>query len=78
MICTAAAGFVTALLQTKLGVPSILAGIITNTGLYTVNLMAMGWTSNASLIKQQTIFRMFGSLGIGAAGMRLSWPVFLP
>lgn len=67
MICTAAAGFVTALLQTKLGVPSILAGIITNTGLYTVNLMAMGWTSNASLIKQQTIFRMFGSLGIGGS-----------
>ena len=41
-----APGFVTAFLQTKLGVPSILAGIITNTGLYTVNLMAMGWTSN--------------------------------
>ena len=29
----AASGFVTATLQTRLGVPSILAGIITNTGL---------------------------------------------
>ncbi|OUQ82386.1 ABC transporter permease [Flavonifractor sp. An100] len=67
MLCTAAAGFVTALLQTKLGVPSILAGIITNTGLYTVNLMAMGWTSNASLIKQQTIFHMFRDLGVGGS-----------
>ena len=67
MLCTAAAGFVTALLQTKLGVPSILAGIITNTGLYTVNLMAMGWTSNASLIKQRTIFHMFQDLGVGGS-----------
>lgn len=67
MLSAAAAGFVTALLQTKLGVPSILAGIITNTGLYTVNLMAMGWTSNASLIKQRTIFHMFRDLGIGGS-----------
>ena len=43
MLAGACAGFVTAFLQTKLGVPSILAGIVTNTGLYTVNLMAMGW-----------------------------------
>ena len=42
MLAGACAGFVTAFLQTKLGVPSILAGIITNTGLYTVNLMAIG------------------------------------
>ena len=65
MATGAAAGFVTALLQTKLGVPSILAGIVTNTGLYTVNLMVMGWTSTASLIRQNTIFRMFESTGIG-------------
>ena len=40
MLAGAAAGFITAFLQTKLAVPSILAGIITNTGLYTINLMA--------------------------------------
>lgn len=56
LLCGAAAGFVTAFLQTRLGVPSILAGIVTNTGLYTVNLMAMGWTSNANILKQATIF----------------------
>ncbi|MBR2760517.1 MAG: ABC transporter permease [Solobacterium sp.] len=61
------AGFVTAFLQTRLGVPSILAGIITNTGLYTVNLMAMGWSSNVSLIKQETIFTMFRNTGIGGS-----------
>ena len=33
---------VTALLQTKCRVPSILAGIVTNTGLYTVNLRRSG------------------------------------
>ena len=34
-------GYVMAFLQTKLGVESILAGIIVNTGLYTVNLAVM-------------------------------------
>lgn len=65
MLAGACAGFVTAFLQTKLGVPSILAGIITNTGLYTANLMAMGWKSNASLLKQDTIFTLFRATGIG-------------
>jgi putative ABC transport system permease protein len=51
-----AAGFVTAFLQTRLGVPSILAGIITNTGLYTINIMAMGFTTNISLFHSPTIF----------------------
>ena len=53
------AGFVTALLQTRLGVPSILAGIITNFGLYTVNLMVMGWSSNVNLLKTDTMFTIF-------------------
>lgn len=65
MLAGSAAGFVTAFLQTRLGVPSILAGIVTNTGLYTVNLMAMGWSSNVSLLKTDTIFTMFKSTGIG-------------
>ena len=54
-----AVGFVTAFLQTRLAVPSILAGIVTNTGLYTVNLMAMGWRNNLSLLKNDTIFTLF-------------------
>ena len=59
------AGFVTAFLQTCLKVPPILAGIITNTGLYTVNLMVMGWRANVSLLKTETIFSMFKKTGIG-------------
>ena len=65
MFAGACAGFVTAFLQTKLGVPSILAGIVTNTGLYTVNLMAMGWKSNQSLLGGKTVFTMLRETGIG-------------
>ena len=65
MLAGACAGFVTAFLQTKLGVPSILAGIITNTGLYTFNLMAMGWKSNQSLLGGRTVFTMLRDRGIG-------------
>ena len=67
MLAGCAAGFVTAFLQTRLGVPSILAGIVTNTGLYTVNLMAMGWSSSVSLLKQATVFTMFRDTGIGGS-----------
>ena len=64
MAAGACAGFVTAFLQTRLGVPSILAGIVTNTGLYTINLRAMGWKANQSLLKQDTIFTLFHQTGI--------------
>ncbi len=65
MLAGMLAGGVTAFLQTCLKVPSILAGIITNTGLYTINLMVMGWSSNVSLLKVKTIFTMFKETGIG-------------
>lgn len=61
------AGFVTAFLQTHLGVPSILAGIITNTGLYTINLMVMGWSANVSLLKTETLFSLLKATGFGGA-----------
>ena len=58
MLAGACAGFVTAFLQTKLGVPSILAGIVTNTGLYTINLAVMGFSSTMSLVKTDTVFSL--------------------
>lgn len=58
MAAGAAAGGITALLQTKLRIPSILAGIITNTGLYTVNLAVMGFSSNVNLLRSDTIFTL--------------------
>ena len=42
-------GFVTAFLQTRMGIQSILAGIIVNTGLYTINIAVMGFASNINL-----------------------------
>ena len=65
MAAGACAGFLTAFLQTRLGVPSILAGIVTNTGLYTVNLMVMGWKSNASLLGVDTVFTLLRDGGVG-------------
>lgn len=64
MMACATAGAVTATLQTKLGVPSILAGIITNIGLYTVNIIVMG-SSNTSIFKKETIFTLFSDVGFG-------------
>ena len=58
MIAGALAGLVTAFLQTKMKIPSILAGIITNTGLYTVNLAVMGFSSNVNMLKSATVFTM--------------------
>ena len=60
MIAGAAAGSITAMLQTKCRVPSILAGIITNTGLYTVNLAVMGFSSNVNMLRTETIFSLLG------------------
>lgn len=51
-------GFITAFLQTRMGVPSILAGIIVNTGLYTVNIAVMGFSSNVNLFACDTVFSL--------------------
>lgn len=51
-------GFITAFLQTRMGVPSILAGIIVNTGLYTINIAVMGFSSNVNLFACDTIFSL--------------------
>ena len=64
MLAGVLSGFVTAFLQTKLGVESILAGIIVNTGLYTVNLAVMGWSSNLSIFGTDTLL----SLAKGLSG----------
>lgn len=45
MLAGVCSGFITAFLQTKLGIESILAGIIVNTGLYTINIAVMGFAS---------------------------------
>lgn len=43
------AGFVTGILHTKLGIPAILAGILTQFALYSINLAIMGFSANRAV-----------------------------
>ena len=49
-------GIITAFLQTKLKVHPLLAGILTMTALYSINLRIMGLSPNVSLFQCQTLF----------------------
>lgn len=63
MLSGALAGVVTGILHTWFRISSILSGILTMTGLYTVNLLVMGGRASISLFGKDTIFTMAGSLG---------------
>lgn len=58
----AMAGLVTALLQTQMKIQPILAGILTMTGLYSINLMVMKGTSNVALLDTPTLFSAFSQV----------------
>ena len=58
MLAGVLSGFVTAILQTKLGVDSLLAGIIVNTALYSVNIAVMGGSSLINMNRTVTVFSM--------------------
>lgn len=77
MLAGALSGSVTALLQTRMAIPSILAGIIVNTALYTVNLMVMSFSSNLSLLKQETIFSLAAKSGISHSEIIIPALLFL-
>ena len=70
MLAGVLSGYIIAFLQTRLGVESILAGIIVNTGLYTVNLAVMGFSSTLSIFRCDNIFSMAKSTLGGLLG---SW-----
>ena len=56
MLAGAASGFLTATLQTRMGVQSLLAGIVVNTGLYSVNMALTGNKPTLTLNKTATVF----------------------
>ena len=62
MLAGVCSGFVTAVLQTKMGVDSLLAGIIVNTGLYSINIAIMGGSSLLNMNKTDTVFTMVKDL----------------
>jgi putative ABC transport system permease protein len=62
IVAGAAAGSVTGLLHTKLGIHPILSGILTMSSLYSVNLFVLGSRSNLSLIGKDSVFSQMLSL----------------
>ena len=56
MLAGMLSGFVTAFLQTRMGVNSLLAGIVVNTALYSINIAVMGNTSLLNMNKTETVF----------------------
>lgn len=54
-------GFITALLQTKMGINSLLAGIVVNTGLYSINIAIMGGAALLNMNKTTTVFTLMKS-----------------
>lgn len=56
IIAGALAGCVTGLLHTVFEIPAILAGILTQYSLWSINLRIMGGKSNVPLLKSETIF----------------------
>ena len=67
------AGMVTALLQTKFKIQPILSGILTMTGLYTINIWAMGGKANIALGTKESIFiKLKQVMGTGSSYLLLS------
>lgn len=56
------AGAVTAIIHSKLKIPGLLAGILTMTMLYSINLRIMGNRANVSLLRIDTLFRQITEL----------------
>ena len=58
MLAGAASGFLTATLQMRMGVQSLLAGIVVNTGLYSLNMALTGNKATLPMNKTVTVFTM--------------------
>lgn len=67
MLAGVTSGFVTAFLQTKMGINSLLSGIIVNTGLYSINIAVMGNSSLLNMNKTVTVFSILKEKLAGTA-----------
>ena len=56
MLAGMLSGLITAFLQTRMGINSLLSGIIVNTALYSVNIAVMGNSSLLNMNKVETVF----------------------
>lgn len=66
-----AAGFVTGILHTKFGIPAILAGILTQLALYSINLRILGGKANMPISKRNF------NLIITSATDSLGWTILI-
>ncbi|MBR3739667.1 MAG: ABC transporter permease [Clostridia bacterium] len=62
MLAGSLSGFVTATLQMRMGVQSLLAGIVVNTGLYSVNMALTGNKATLPMNKTATVFSLAKNL----------------
>jgi len=67
VLAGAIAGFITAMLQTKLKIQPILAGILTMTAMHSINLFVMRGSPNIPLFRVATLFTPFTD-AVGRAG----------
>ena len=74
MLAGALAGAVTGFLQTRWKIHPILSGIITMSGLYSINLSVLGGSPNLTLVRANTIFKLLPFLSKNDAKTVL--PVF--
>lgn len=58
-----AAGLVSGLLHTKMKIPTLLTGIVTLTGLYSINLKVLG-KANVALLRQKTLVTQLQDMGL--------------
>ena len=65
VFCGMFAGVVSGLLHTKLKIPALLTGILTMTGLYSINLRIMG-KANVTLLGKETLMRTVQSYGLNS------------
>lgn len=71
------AGVITATIHNKLKIPSLLAGILTMTMLYSINIRVMTGRPNIQLIKVDSLFRYFRDNPFIGDSIELSMLVFL-
>lgn len=63
MVAGMGAGLISGLLHTKLKIPALLTGIVTLTGLYSINLKILG-KANVALLKQETLVTQLQDFGL--------------
>ncbi|KXT74674.1 ABC transporter permease protein [Streptococcus sp. DD10] len=58
------AGLLSGILHTKMKIPALLTGIVTLTGLYSINIKVMGGVPNLSIGNNHTVFKSLMQLGL--------------